>query len=129
MFSADDVSNAVRYSQLNDLIDDIVPLGKGLGAEVPGNIRDDERPYGFELSYVNLIHKLGIVSLFTIFAYFFSFYKAIAALRNINVDRRYAAVSLGGLCYLFPAIGNPIIAEPQLILMHCICLYLIRPSI
>lgn len=128
IFAEEDVGNITRYVQLYDLIDDIVPFGRGLGAVVPGNIRDEDRPYGFELSYINVIHKLGIVSVVVFFAYAFSLWKAVVSLKNRNLNWQYSAAALGGICYIFPGIGNPIISSPQLILMHCISLYLIRES-
>lgn len=126
MFSEEDEGNIPRYLQLADLMQDMVPEGQGLGAVVPGNIRDDERPYGFELSFINVAHKLGLVSGIVFFAYALSFWKAAVALRRSREHWRYAAAALGGLCYLLPTIGNPLISSPHLVLMHCLCLYLIR---
>lgn len=126
IFAKEDEGNITRYIQLYDLIEDIIPLGQGLGAVVPGNIRDEDRPYGFELSYINVIHKLGVVSVVIFFAYAFSLWKVVVSLNNRNLNWQYSAAALGGVCYIFPGIGNPIISSPQLILMHCISLYLIR---
>jgi hypothetical protein len=128
IFASEDEGNITRYIQLYDLIEDIVPSGRGLGAVVPGNIRDEFRPYGFELSYINIIHKLGVVSVVVFFAYAFSLWIVLMSLKNKKANWQYSAAALGGICYIFPGIGNPIISSPQLILMHCISLYLIRES-
>lgn len=129
MFSEEDEGNIPRFIQLYDLMQDMVPAGRGLGAAVPGNIRDEDRPYGFELSFVNVAHKLGMVSALVFFAYLFSFWKAASTLRSSGENWRYSAAALGGICYLLPSIGNPIISSPQLVLMHCLSLYLIRSHV
>ena len=56
MFDAEDDSNEIRYLQLAYIIEDVNLWGKGLGAIIPNFSRDANAEYGFELSYVNLIH-------------------------------------------------------------------------
>lgn len=125
MFSATDSSNEIRYEQLTFLMKDIDILGKGLGAVVPGVIRSEEGPYGFELTYINLIHKFGVFSLVLFFNWiymFYSLYKIIAKRRNIY----YAIIAMSGLGYLFPSIGNPLLMHPSLVILNAISLYYIR---
>lgn len=127
MFAQDDEANIVRYVQLANLLDDITFFGKGLGAVIIDVVRNEEKPYGFELSYVNVIHKIGIFSVPLFICYCYSLYKAITELKRKRESWRYSAAALGALCYLFPALGNPILFSPQMVMLHCVALYLLRP--
>lgn len=125
MFNAEDSSNKVRYDQLTYLIDDINLLGNGLGAVIPGVIRSDEGPYGFELTYINLIHKFGVFSLvlFGNWIYmFFSLFKKILTRTHVF----YSIIAVSALGYLFPSIGNPLLMHPSLVILNSIVLYYIR---
>lgn len=126
IFAENDEGNIVRYLQLSDLFADMNLVGQGLGAVVPGNVRDVDRPYGFELSYINLIHKLGVISLLLFFGYLLSLKRIIAYGKSAPANLRYAAAALGCFCFVFVGIGNPIISSPQMVLLHCIGLFLIR---
>jgi hypothetical protein len=126
IFAQNDEGNITRFLQLSHLLADINLVGQGLGAVVPGNVRDVDRPYGFELSYINLIHKLGIVSMLLFFGYLISLKRIIAHGKSGPANLKYAAAALGCFSFVFVGIGNPIISSPQMVLLHCIGLFLIR---
>ena len=126
IFDVQDPGNINRVEQFSYLIQDMTFLGKGLGAVVSGSIRNESRPYGFELVYVNIFHKFGIFAIIILLAYFKTFYDVVKKMIYRQVDWRYSATALGLMSFLFPAMGNPILFSPQIVLMHCLALFLIR---
>ena len=99
-----------RRVQARKLIEDFTILGKGLGASVPGYSRD-ELGYGFELSFHNIIHKFGIISIFIFISFLvpilYSLNKIIQETSNIH-----SYIPLVLMLYLLPAWGNPTIFAP-----------------
>ena len=128
IFSEVDIANMERYRQLHLLLEDINLFGNGLGATLPGSVRDIERPYGFELSYVNIVHKFGLISFFLFYYYLYTVVKIYKEFKRNDIQKKYIYMSLGLMCYLFPAIGNPILYSPQSVIMHVIALFLLRPE-
>ena len=125
MFEKEDISNIARYEQLNFLLADMKLLGNGLGATVPGYISNPELPYGFELTFINVIHKFGIFSIVLFFnwIYMFSYlFKQCWNKKNIITN----VVMLASLGYLFPSIGNPLLFHPSLVILNSIVLYHIK---
>ncbi len=125
MFEKEDISNIARYEQLNFLLADIKLLGNGLGATVPGYISNPELPYGFELTFINVIHKFGIFSIVLFFnwIYMLSYlFKQCWNKKNIITN----VVMLASLGYLFPSIGNPLLFHPSLVILNSIVLYHIK---
>lgn len=128
IFDDNDESNIKRYRQLYYLLNDLTVWGRGSGALVAGyRDRPDDAPYGFELSYMNLLHKFGVVAVIAIIVYLIIFLKAT---KNIIQGRnvKYSITALGGLCFLLPAIGNPILFAPQSVMLHCFSMYLLRDN-
>ena len=120
IFDETALGNQIRYEQFRQLVSDWRFFGRGLGAPISsGYARPGEFKYGFELSYINLIHKLGVVAL----AYFgfilYSIYKV--AFSSISPQEKYVAFSC--LCYLVPSLGNPILFAAQLVLLHVLALH------
>lgn len=125
MFDAEDESNEIRYLQLAYIIEDVNLWGKGLGAIIPNFSRDANAEYGFELSYINLIHKLGFLA----FVLFYNWiYVLVKASRNIYYRKNVfnSTLSLGCMGYLFPSVGNPLLMHPACVILNCIGLYLLR---
>ncbi|MGA2079063.1 MAG: hypothetical protein ABSH53_00385 [Holophaga sp.] len=124
-FSTEDVSNVTRYEQTAELVQDLTPLGKGLGATLPGGYSRDELGYGFEVSYVNIFHKFGIFALLLLYAYAWILFRILG-----NLYRRaalaYSSLALGAMCYLFPSIGNPILLGSIPNILFASVLYLLR---
>lgn len=125
MFSEEDNNNIVRYEQFYSIVNDITFWGRGLGATISGVVRDLEKPYGFELVYVNLIHKFGIFSLFLFSGWIYMF-KCLFIFLYQGKYPLYTSVAIGSLGYLFPAIGNPLLMAPSLVILNCFTLYYIR---
>lgn len=125
MFNSEDISNVERYEQLNFMLADVKFMGQGLGAVVPGYISSGDAPYGFELTFINTIHKFGLLSfiLFTNWIYIFLFLLKRCWMRKNIVDNIIMLSSLG---YLFPAIGNPVLFHPSLVMLNAIVLYHIK---
>ncbi|MES2558823.1 MAG: hypothetical protein V4590_03730 [Bacteroidota bacterium] len=126
IFDKNDVANLDRYEQLGYLLNDLKFFGNGLGAEIMNFTRSDDKPYGFELVYFNIIHKFGVFALLIIFSYFYTIYKCAKMFFNPLIDKRIAAAALGCMGYLFPSFGNPLLFSPQSVILHCVALYFIR---
>ena len=124
-FSVDGAGNAIRYEQADVLLDNIRWFGWGLGAAVgSGGYARDALGYGFELSFLNVIHKFGVLSLFVFYTYIHAF---AGIVRHFARGREYfvGCVALGGLLFLIPAIGNPTLFSPVSVLLHCSLIYLV----
>ncbi|TWX71923.1 hypothetical protein ESZ36_01445 [Colwellia demingiae] len=126
MFAKDDESNIARYAQLYSLLEDIDVWGKGLGATVKNASRNPEKPYGFELTYINMIHKFGVMSLLLFFSYAYTMIKIFKEYKANVIEKKYILTSLGLMCFIFPSIGNPFLFSVQCVLMHVISLYFLR---
>ncbi|MEQ7800900.1 hypothetical protein ABDJ41_13940 [Pedobacter sp. ASV1-7] len=124
-FDNKDEANIRRYEQLFYLLQDLTIWGKGLGAVIPGYSRNLDKPYGFELSYLSLIHKFGIFGIVAVLLYLVIIFKAIANV-IIGYNVRYAITAIGCMCYLLPSIGNPLLFAPQAVVLNCLALYLLR---
>ncbi|MDD2493998.1 MAG: hypothetical protein PHE29_02280 [Tissierellia bacterium] len=125
MFKSDDVSNVARYDQLGFMIADLKFWGQGLGAVVPGYISSSDSPYGFELTFINTIHKFGVFSIVLFYNWIYMFYFLFKKCwRKKNVINN--VIMLSSLGYLFPAIGNPVLFHPSLVMLNAIVLYHIK---
>ena len=113
-----------RTIQAKALIEDFTMFGKGLGAVVP-NYSRDILGYGFELSYHNIVHKFGIISLFIFASFlvpvFYSLYSIF-----LRASKIYSYLPLIFMLYLVPSWGNPTVFAPLSVILHCLALYFIR---
>lgn len=110
------------------LIEDFKFFGSGIGASISSGYTRDDLGYGFELSFHNVIHKLGFVS---IFIFLMIFYPFLASLRNILITKnelRKSALSFSLMLYIFPAYGNPFLISPITVLFNVIALYILIPN-
>jgi hypothetical protein len=127
IFDSEDVANAARYDQLSYLVNDIHFFGNGLGAVLPdGYQRNSDLPYGFELTYINLLHKFGAFSILLYGGYLVTLVKSFQFLRKKDFPLEYSSYALGIMFFMFPSIGNPLLMNPQMILLHCSALALVR---
>lgn len=125
VFDSSDSGNAIRYQQLSEIIKDCTFLGNGLGASINGCVRADDEPYGFELTYINVIHKFGIFSIIIFSMWIFMGIKSLKKIYN----RRHLTNSIivfSSLGYLFPSIGNPLLFHPSLVFLNSCALYLLK---
>ncbi len=117
-----DVANIDRLIQLKYLVNDITLWGNGLGAVIPGIVRNVEKPYGFELVYLNIVHKFGVISFILFMNYIITI---IGAIRSFKFNKYYSITAIGCMGFLFPSIGNPFIFAPAAVMLHIIAIILI----
>lgn len=127
MFDDSDIANIDRYVQLEYIINSIKFWGNGLGATIDGIVRSEEAPYGFELTYINLIHKFGIFAVILFINWIYMIIKLIKHIINISSHNKiYAIVALSAMGYLLPSVGNPLLMHPSLVIMNSYSLYIIK---
>ena len=122
----------MRYDMLAATWDELTMLGKGWGAKFQASVlaKRDISGYSSELSYQNLIHKIGLVALL-FFAFYGWLFVWIIKLVNNKKDaiRGTGLISLGMVTYLFTAIGNPTLFAPAYVFMTVIVLHLINKQL
>lgn len=127
IFSDSDESNLARYNMLDAIWNELSILGYGWGAKFQSIVLSsrDSTGYSSELSYMNLIHKIGIFS--SIFFLFYAWlFTIIIKLIKINKNDAIgtALISLGMVTYLFTSIGNPSLFSPIFVFMTILVLHL-----
>lgn len=120
-FSAEDISNVARYEQLNYILGDMKLFGNGLGATILNYTRAEGQDYGFELSYVALFHKFGILGFIPLASYVYTILMIIH-LCGRNLSIRDAASLMAAMSFLMPAIGNPGLFSLQEAITHALVL-------
>jgi hypothetical protein len=124
IFSPVEYGNSIRMEQIEWLINDLTFWGHGLGASIEGYQRHSEKTYGFEVIYLNLVHKFGVISIILFACYALTIF---IILRNIwsKQNVKNSVISLGGMTYLIPSLGNPLLFHPLVVVLHVISLYLL----
>lgn len=123
-FSSEEVSNSIRSDQASYLIDDFSTLGRGLGSSLASGYVRDDSGYGFELNYLNLIHKFGIFSLTIFMSYFFTVGFALYRIwRRKFLFESY--ISLGLMGFLVVGVGNPILLSSISVILHTFAIYIL----
>lgn len=125
-FSDAELSNSIRSEQARFLIDEFSFFGSGLGSSLQsGFVRDDVGGgYSFELSYLNLIYKLGIFSMPLLLSYVVTVSLALLRIfRGYQLIYSYFALGLMG--YLILGSGNPILLSPISVMLHCFAIYIL----
>lgn len=125
MFDRSDNSNSIRYEQMNAILSDCTFLGKGLGAEISNCIRAEDAPYGFELTFLNVIHKFGIFSLIFFIGWIYMICISIKKIYNHQQIEK-SVIVFSSMGYLCPAIGNPLLFHPALVILNTCSLYILR---
>ena len=126
-FSSQEVSNAVRNEQLGYLVSEFTILGNGLGSSLKSGYMREDAGYGFELTYVNIIHKLGVFSVFLFLSYIITL--AVASIRIARKVYVFESIFVIGLMgYLVVGAGNPLLLSPSAVVLHCVAMYiLVKP--
>jgi hypothetical protein len=122
-YSIKEASNSIRAEQFRHLISDLNYLGNGLGSVLSsGYATNTKLPYGLELNYLNIIHKIGVFSLPLFIAYILTGYVAIY--RSLKgKDFFYSMIVIALMSYAIIGIGNPILLGPVSVLLHVIAIY------
>ncbi|MEP6593020.1 MAG: hypothetical protein ABJC51_04975, partial [Acidobacteriota bacterium] len=107
-------------------LQDMHPLGKGLGAPLKGNLRDPDG-YGFEQNYLNLAHKFGLFSLVIFAAYMVTIARIALGFSGFRT-RHFSYASAAFLAGLIMGLGNPTLMSPVMVALHCMVMYWLRPS-
>jgi hypothetical protein len=126
-FSGEEGGNAIRSAQFDYLTSEFTFFGNGLGATLRSGYQRDDTGYGFELTYLNLIHKLGIWSAFLFGAYSLTLFLAIVRLwRGVQVIP--AAFVVGSMGFLVVGAANPLLLSPTAVTLHSVAIFvLVRP--
>jgi hypothetical protein len=123
-FSLREAGNSIREEQALALWNELSFLGAGLGSSLMSGYKRDETGYGFELTYLNLLHKLGFFSIPIFSLYIYTFIQSLSWLfRDYKNILPY--ICLGGCCYMIVGIGNPLLLSTVTVTLHCSILYLI----
>lgn len=126
-FSGKETGNNIRIDQYDYLVAELAWFGKGLGATLASGYSRDDNGYGFELTYVNLVHKLGIFVIPLFLSYFVTVFQAMKNLLGKSF-RESNVLALGLVGYLVVGIGNPILLSTTSVLLHCMAMYLLTHS-
>jgi hypothetical protein len=113
---------AARWEQAYYLAEEFTPLGNGLGATHRSLERSELAPYGFELSFFNLVHKLGLFAIPVIVVYGTTVWFSVVFFFRNPLSVR-AATPLAAQSYLIYAFTNPILFGAPPVILQCIALY------
>lgn len=119
----------LRSEQADYLIGDWSLFGRGLGSALSNSdyVRDTVLTYNFELTYHNLIHKLGIFSLLIFTGYLITiFYGLILLLKKDNDSKEVGGLVIILMSYIIVGYGNPVVFNPICVMEHLLTLALIR---
>lgn len=120
-FSNVEESNLIRSEQLSRLLDEWSFMGSGLGSSLASGYSRDDTGYGFELTYVNLVNKLGVFSFPLFISYMIPVFFGIKWVFTEG-KRVIGGWILGLMAYLIPGAGNPILLAPEFVVLHFIAL-------
>ncbi|WP_125874985.1 hypothetical protein [Ectopseudomonas oleovorans] len=127
-FSEQEGSNSIRSEQAAYIIDEITFFGAGLGAGLEsGYIRAENAPYAFELTYLSIVHKLGIFSLPLFLSYGYCYFVSILNLIRFGDDIK-SAFALGLMGYAIVGSGNPILLGGLGIFFHSLSMYILASN-
>mgnify|MGYP001031685130 FL=1 len=132
IFGESDVSNVSRFKMINRILPELTFFGEGWGARyidsyIAGR---DSAGYSTELSYLNLIHKIGIVSLVFFMFYMWTFFHIVKLLAKKNIKLLSSGLMAFGLVtYLFTSIGNPSLFSPTFVFMNVLALHIINKQL
>lgn len=122
-YGSDEISNSRRSEQYYYLMSDLTWIGHGLGASLSSGYTRDGG-YGMELTYLNIMHKLGLFSIFLFLSYLLTLFVAIS--RIMRCVRVFESVFvLGSMGYLVVGAGNPILLSTVGVTLHSIGMYIL----
>lgn len=122
-FGLNESGNSIRNEQASYLMREINFFGNGLGSVLESGYKRDNDGYGFELTYLNIVHKLGFLSL-PLFALYLYTWHCISKSFSSKDTRAAGVFSLGCISYQIVGIGNPILLSPLCVALHIVSMYL-----
>lgn len=126
IFSLRDVGNTKRFLQIQLVEERFKIFGNGLGSVMEYNFNGKVYlGYGVEVSYLNVIDKYGIFSIFVLFVFANTLILAFKGLKMRNINQEVYVMAIGACGYLFVAIGNPVLFSAYNVMLHSIVLYLL----
>lgn len=121
-------SSHPRSVQRDALVAEFSMLGAGLGAPLDSGFARDALGYGFELTYHNILHKLGlVVGVLVVVVLAVPFIWSM--FKTIRHPKSEAPLVLGLTSYLIVGYGNPIVFAPMLVSFSVLGLYLMDRSV
>jgi len=125
-FSNNESSNMVREDQFGAIINEFTFYGAGLGAVLnSGYVRSSEAPYGFELTFLNLIHKLGFMVIPLFISYFIPLFYGLKLIILKKGSPVIGAFLIGAMSFIIPGYANPMLLASNFVMIHIICLYIL----
>jgi hypothetical protein len=124
-FSVSESSNATRSEQAPKIISEFTLAGKGLGAVLDSGYSRNDVAYGFELSYHSIVHKLGLVGALILSAYVVCITIPLFHI-FFRKENYYSWLAIGGMMFVVPSYGNPMIFGPVIVTLHICAMYFIR---
>ena len=123
-YSLEEESNSVKSEQYKYLIAELTFWGNGLGSSLHSGHAASTKSYAFELTYLNIVHKLGVFSIFLFLSYVITLTVAsIRIIKRVYVFESFFVIGLMG--YLIVGIGNPILLDSGAVVLHCIAIYIL----
>jgi hypothetical protein len=128
LFGDEFSGRSARSEQYEYLMSDLTLFGHGLGAALSNSpYSRDTLGYGFELTYLNLIHKFGVFSLVIFGALAYTVLVALVLLTSRSPKRRLTgAIGLTLMLYLVVSVGNPIMFSPIGVVSHMLVVLLMK---
>lgn len=127
IFGAEDKGNKTRYKIISLMKQDFTFFGRGWGARFTADFLKYRNGTGYstELSYLNLIDKIGVFAGVLYSYYIFSLKKVIQFLFSSNSDEiKIGLLGLGAMTNLFVALGNPSLFAPIWVFTHVLIISL-----
>lgn len=115
-YSENDISNSIRKEQFFAMLEEVMNsplLGAGLGATVPGVVRDEAMPWAYELSYMALLFNTGLLGFLAYaIAAAWIFWKGLIIISSEDKVGLYMLPTLVGMsCFLIANATNPYLSK------------------
>lgn len=122
-FGGDNPSNKIRNQQFSFLIEETDAFGSGLGAVLESGYKRDDTGYGFELSFVNLLHKLGVMTLPLFVSYIYVIIQGVVYI--LKGKKELGVMVLACMSFIIPGAANPMLISPTFVIIHSLIMALI----
>lgn len=124
MYSNRESSNSVRTEQFSYLMSELHFLGAGLGTELTSGYKRDDTGYGFELTLVNVLQKMGV---FSLLYFVITLLVVLKSAFGVILNAANQAALIAFLCItacLVSGAFNPLLFSPFSVILQLIAIYL-----